>query len=135
MVFFMVGTRGLIFVSLNRTGAHQLSADRRSPTRLSLVVEPPSSEFQTSYHKKILPQGQDFFMVGTRGFEPPTSCTPCKRSTRLNYVPILFIIIFLFFVQEVSDFFSCCVCFALQAQQLRFGHSFVNLLFGNSLCL
>lgn len=26
-------------------------------------------------------------MVGTRGFEPPTSCTPCKRSTRLNYVP------------------------------------------------
>ena len=26
-------------------------------------------------------------VVGTRGFEPPTSCTPCMRSTRLNYVP------------------------------------------------
>lgn len=29
----------------------------------------------------------DYTLVGTRGFEPPTSCTPCKRSTRLNYVP------------------------------------------------
>ena len=31
-----------------------------------------------------------FLLVGTRGFEPPTSCTPCKRSTRLNYVPLYF---------------------------------------------
>ena len=22
------------------------------------------------------------FMVGARGFEPPTSCTPCKRASR-----------------------------------------------------
>ncbi len=28
-------------------------------------------------------------MVGTRGFEPPTPCTPCKCATRLRYVPIL----------------------------------------------
>ncbi len=33
-----------------------------------------------------------FYLVGTRGFEPPTSCTPCKRSTRLNYVPMMYII-------------------------------------------
>ena len=41
---FMVGTRGLIFVSLNRTGAHKLLAYRRSSARLELVVEPPSPE-------------------------------------------------------------------------------------------
>ncbi len=39
-------------------------------------------------------KGRYFYLVGTRGFEPPTSCTPCKRSTRLNYVPKIFIIIF-----------------------------------------
>ena len=37
---------------------------------------------QKSHHK-----GGFLSLVGTRGFEPPTSCTPCKRSTRLNYVP------------------------------------------------
>ena len=26
-------------------------------------------------------------MVGLEGFEPPTSCTPCKRATRLRYSP------------------------------------------------
>lgn len=25
--------------------------------------------------------------VGTTGFEPATSCTPCKRATGLRYVP------------------------------------------------
>lgn len=37
--------------------------------------------------RKPPPQEQGGYLVGTRGFEPPTSCTPCKRSTRLNYVP------------------------------------------------
>ena len=27
------------------------------------------------------------FPVGTTGFEPATSCTPCKRATGLRYVP------------------------------------------------
>ena len=27
------------------------------------------------------------FMVGARGFEPPTTCTPCKYATRLRYAP------------------------------------------------
>jgi hypothetical protein len=26
-------------------------------------------------------------MVGTRGFEPPTTCTPSMCATRLRYVP------------------------------------------------
>ena len=26
-------------------------------------------------------------MVGARGFEPPTSCAPCKCATRLRYAP------------------------------------------------
>ncbi len=26
-------------------------------------------------------------MVGTAGFEPTTSCAPCKCATRLRYVP------------------------------------------------
>ena len=29
---------------------------------------------------------EDFF-VGTTGFEPAASCTPCKRATGLRYVP------------------------------------------------
>ena len=28
-----------------------------------------------------------YVLVGTRGFEPPTTCTPCKCATRLRYVP------------------------------------------------
>ena len=26
-------------------------------------------------------------MVGARGFEPPTTCTPCMYATRLRYAP------------------------------------------------
>jgi hypothetical protein len=31
-------------------------------------------------------------MVGARGFEPPTTCTPCKYATRLRYAPRIEII-------------------------------------------
>ena len=27
-------------------------------------------------------------LVGARGFEPPTTCTPCRYATRLRYAPI-----------------------------------------------
>ena len=27
------------------------------------------------------------FLVGARGFEPPTPCTPCKCATRLRHAP------------------------------------------------
>ena len=27
------------------------------------------------------------WLVGARGFEPPTTCTPCKYATRLRYAP------------------------------------------------
>jgi hypothetical protein len=27
------------------------------------------------------------FLVGARGFEPPTTCTPCRYATRLRYAP------------------------------------------------
>ena len=30
-----------------------------------------------------------YFLVGTTGFEPAASCTPCKRATGLRYVPKL----------------------------------------------
>ena len=55
-------------------------------------------------------------MVGTRGFEPPTSCTPCKRSTRLNYVPkrlILHLSPRLFLVNHILAFFAEKYVFAL----------------------
>ena len=62
-------------------------------SRLLLVVEPPFRSFKFYVRqadtKKPAFQQVFFYLVGTRGFEPPTSCTPCKRSTRLNYVPIL----------------------------------------------
>ena len=58
-------------------------------SRLLLVVEPPFPEVLIRRPKANKKRGIKplFLLVGTRGFEPPTSCTPCKRSTRLNYVP------------------------------------------------
>src|SRR5215218_4913007 len=32
-----------------------------------------------------LPRSVD--LVGARGFEPPTTCTPCRYATRLRYAP------------------------------------------------
>lgn len=34
------------------------------------------------FHRKSL-----IFLVGARGFEPPTTCTPCRYATRLRYAP------------------------------------------------
>ena len=66
-------------------------ADRDTPVSLSLVVKPPSRRFKScarlSDTEKPPNLAALLYLVGTRGFEPPTSCTPCKRSTRLNYVP------------------------------------------------
>ena len=28
-----------------------------------------------------------FWLVGARGFEPPTTCTPCRHATRLRHAP------------------------------------------------
>jgi hypothetical protein len=36
--------------------------------------------------KNACPKGQTF-LVGARGFEPPTSSTPLKRATELRYAP------------------------------------------------
>lgn len=36
---------------------------------------------QLSYGRKL---------VGMRGFEPPTTCTPYRCATRLRYIPISF---------------------------------------------
>ncbi len=33
------------------------------------------------------PREISLFMVGARGFEPPTPCTPCTCATRLRYAP------------------------------------------------
>ena len=35
-----------------------------------------------TWDKKQKTPFQEFFVVGARGFEPPTSCTPCKRASR-----------------------------------------------------
>ena len=56
-------------------------------------------------------------LVGARGFEPPTTCTPCKYATRLRYAPNCSIIAASWFklkraassmvllqVQELADF-------------------------------
>lgn len=63
------------------------------------ILEPPTSlqeaavQILPTFKNKTPPYSGGLFLVGTRGFEPPASCTPCKRSTRLNYVPLCFIII------------------------------------------
>lgn len=60
-------------------------------------------------------------MVGTRGFEPPASCTPCKRSTRLNYVPLCEQNSIIILVQAASGFLSCFVKLVFtKTRQLRF---------------
>jgi hypothetical protein len=37
--------------------------------------------------KPLVHVDEGFFMVGATGFEPATSCTPCKRATELRYAP------------------------------------------------
>ena len=44
-------------------------------------------------NKKASSTGQEAFLfalklVGARGFEPPTTCTPCRYATRLRYAPL-----------------------------------------------
>ena len=92
VVFYLVGTRGLSATLLRNacsTGAHML--------RIPAFFRPPFAGSRTSFQEVQIPHPDKkttlleskvvFYLVGTRGFEPPTSCTPCKRSTRLNYVP------------------------------------------------
>ena len=37
-------------------------------------------------------KGETLEVVGARGFEPPTTCTPCRYATRLRYAPRLLIL-------------------------------------------
>ncbi len=48
----------------------------RNPENLCLLT------FRLENIKKDLLISKSFFPVGARGFEPPTSCTPCKRASR-----------------------------------------------------
>jgi hypothetical protein len=32
----------------------------------------------------------DYFLVELQGFEPWTSCMPCKRSSQLSYSPVIY---------------------------------------------
>ncbi len=41
----------------------------------------PFEKIQKAFLRFIL------ILVGARGFEPPTPCTPCKCATRLRYAP------------------------------------------------
>ena len=53
-----------------------------------------SPESQKNVSKQFVQKTKAFairrlyqFLVGTTGFEPAASCTPCKRATGLRYVP------------------------------------------------
>ena len=37
---------------------------------------------KTATYKRKRPSYESLLSVGARGFEPPTSCTPCKRASR-----------------------------------------------------
>lgn len=40
-------------------------------------------------NKKVFcDSAKDFCLVGVQGFEPWTSCTPCKRATSLRHTPL-----------------------------------------------
>ena len=45
----------------------------------------PSSDAQRRTHVHLLTLIRN--LVGARGFEPPTPCTPCRCATRLRYAP------------------------------------------------
>src|SRR3972149_1418155 len=40
------------------------------------------------YPSELQPQTLFYFMVGARGFEPPTPCSQSRCATRLRYAPI-----------------------------------------------
>src|SRR5262245_13032321 len=50
-------------------------------------------------------------MVGTRGFEPPTTCTPSMCATRLRYVPtpVMITLLFCYFTGKVEQLFIIVV--------------------------
>ena len=57
---------------------------------------PPPARFKIFRFALIL--FPTIHLVGARGFEPPTPCTPCKCATRLRYAPINLVKLnFLFF--------------------------------------
>ena len=39
--------------------------------------------------KKVAISDDLLVLVGMTGFEPATTCTPCKCATRLRYIPYL----------------------------------------------
>ena len=73
--------------------AHSLKAHRRALARLSLAVEQLSRWFasaNTPQQKNPATRAGFLLLVGLTGLEPATSSSRTKRSTRLNYNPILF---------------------------------------------
>ena len=40
-----------------------------------------------SFAPRVTPGKDQRFMVGVRGFEPPTTATPLRCATRLRYTP------------------------------------------------
>jgi hypothetical protein len=49
-------------------------------------------------------------VVGATGFEPATSCTPCKRATKLRYAPTPTQWAGARFYQSVSDLLAPLAC-------------------------
>lgn len=66
--------------------------DRRDPR--SLVADYPTGPvcIEARFANRLLKYRQSAVelmneMVGVRGFEPPTTCTPCRYATRLRHTP------------------------------------------------
>lgn len=74
------------------TLAHSLARTSILPSALCLRFEPSFPKVRIphtqSMNKKTVSDDTDFlFMVGAKGFEPSTSCSQSKHSTRLSYAP------------------------------------------------
>lgn len=87
----MVGTEGL--VSLREISARSALGAAPSPSCVARLRRTPgfSSLFSIAYPNLHRRRSEVFDglskVVGTEGFEPPTSCSQSRRSTRLSYVP------------------------------------------------
>jgi hypothetical protein len=74
-------------------GVHDMRAKAASDSESDAAAQ----ELLTANEKRVRACGSNpliylAFLVGVKGFEPSTPCTPCKCATRLRHTPKLTII-------------------------------------------
>src|SRR3990167_4942208 len=69
-------------VSSNKTLHH-----RQGPGRVDWPHAAGAQKMKTGYSIATVTRGHVEKMVGVKGFEPSTPCTPCKCATRLRHTP------------------------------------------------